>query len=361
MKVLQIDLKDFKRFSDLTITGIPVTAKLVVLAGPNGTGKSSLFDAFRTYQGLRGTGANMDHTYHAKKGIENQDWERMVDITFDQPWPHDQDARRKAFYFRSAYRNVPDFNLDRLQRIGPIYEHHQLFRLIDDDKAVDMNYRALVSRTIAGVFDRQHDETTVEELRESVVGIVRESVLRIFPHLELTGLGDPLENGSFYFTKGESRDFHYKNLSGGEKAAFDLILDLVLKRTYYDDTVFCIDEPESHLNTRVQAKLLQELVALIPEQCQLWIASHSIGMMKSARDLKKAAPEAVSFLDFEESDFDQRTELTPVVVDRDFWNRTLQVAMDDLASLVAPERVVLCEGSFAASGTTNAEFDASCL
>lgn len=36
MKIKEVHLKDFKRFTDLTIQGIPETAKLVVLLGPNG-------------------------------------------------------------------------------------------------------------------------------------------------------------------------------------------------------------------------------------------------------------------------------------------------------------------------------------
>ena len=33
---------------------------------------------------------------------------------------------------------------------------------------------------------------------------------------------------------------HYKNLSGGEKAAFDLLLDLHVKKKYFPDSLYCI-------------------------------------------------------------------------------------------------------------------------
>ena len=46
MKIKSMHLKNFKRFSDLTIDCIPESAKLVLLVGANGSGKSSIFDAF---------------------------------------------------------------------------------------------------------------------------------------------------------------------------------------------------------------------------------------------------------------------------------------------------------------------------
>ena len=48
MKIDSIHLQNFKRFTDLKIQNIPTTAKLVVLLGPNGYGKSSVFDALHT-------------------------------------------------------------------------------------------------------------------------------------------------------------------------------------------------------------------------------------------------------------------------------------------------------------------------
>ena len=173
---------------------------------------------------------------------------------------------------------------------------------------------------------------------------MRVPLLRLFPDLALNSLGNPLENGTFHFSKGTSTGFAFMNLSGGEKAAFDLILDLAIAKRAYDDTLFCIDEPESHMNARLQGELLSVLYELVPETCQLMLATHSIGMMRRARDIETQQPGTVVFLDFGDRDFDHPQVIEPAVPDRAFWQRAYEVALHDLAALLTPERVVICEG-----------------
>jgi len=170
-----------------------------------------------------------------------------------------------------------------------------------------------------------------------------------------------LQDGTFSFAKGVTSKFSYKNLSGGEKAAFDLLLDFIVKKSTFDDTVYVIDEPEAHMNTRLQGALLGELYNLVPDGSQLWISTHSIGMMRHARKLHQQDPSKVVFLDFEGHDFDKPTTVSPAVPSRAFWERVLKVALDDLADLVSPSQVVICEGNPKTPiGGKNEEHDARC-
>ena len=360
MHLRRLHARSFKRFHDLTIE-IPGTPRLVVMAGPNGMGKSSLIDAVRIWHGAhgRGEGWQYEDAYHRKAGDAPVGLDQMVEMEFVESV--DAANARKLVYARSAYRHEPDFSTSSIQRSGDLLDAPLSRRMIETESKVSDNYQRLVSATLDDLFVGEQDDHTVAELREKHIGRVRDAVLKLFPDLELQGPGDPLSGGTFFFRKNGDASFHYKNLSGGEKAGFDLILDLVMKQAAYDDTIFFIDEPELHLNTRVQATLLDVLLGLIPEHGQMWVATHSIGMMRKAQELATATPESVVFLDFEGHNYDIPTTLTPIEPDRAFWGRVLEVALGDLAALVAPERVVLCEGRPAAAiNVAKAEFDARC-
>jgi hypothetical protein len=83
-------------------------------------------------------------------------------------------------------------------------------------------------------------------------------------------------------------------------------------------------------------------------------------MMRRARDISAADPGSVVFLDFTDLDFDVPQVLRPTQVTRQFWERVLNVALDDLATLVAPQCIVLCEGAPIGSPGKNTSHDAVC-
>lgn len=361
MRISEARLLNFKRFSDLTIRGLPKEAKLVVLMGPNGCGKSSLLDAFSIWYRIRaGTGWNRDVAYYQKDVDKEFKAQESVRLSFHAVEGSRLTAEqvRQVFYFRTAYRNDPDFTMTSLSKQPIPYQSPRFQQFIQDDRTVAANYQRLVSLTLAGVYDKKKDNLTVAELREQLVGIVRKSMKNVFEDLILEGIGNPLERGSFYFERGVVKRFHYKNLSGGEKSAFDLILDLILMRDYYPSAIYCIDEPEAHMHTALQGRLLQELFSLIPEEGQLWITTHSLGMMGKARELALNNRNEVVFLDFDNVDFDHACVLEPVSLDRAIWEKFLSLALDEHRPKLAPDTVLLCEG--AKQGRKYKNLDSAC-
>ena len=363
MHIKKIELKSFRRFSDLTINGLPNTIKLVVLAGPNGCGKSSLFDAFKTWHRAHASlGLQWQWEYHAKKSNgSSPNWNEAMKIEFHEPIASQPESRRKYFYIRTAYRNDAEFKLNLLQNMAPVLSEIGPAKMIEGNATVAVNYQRLASAAIQEVLGTEDPSLTIGEYRRKILGDIRNAMIGVFPDLIIHDLGNPLSEGTFRFSKGASNGFAYANLSGGEKAAFDLLLDFCVKRKEFDDTIFCIDEPEAHMNPRLQSKLLGELYNLIPDHSQLWVATHSIGMMRKAHELWKQNPEEVAFLDFDGVDFDEPQVVQPIMPSRSFWKRVLQVALDDMTELVAPSQVIICEGATTAhGGGKNAQHDAKC-
>ena len=352
MKIKSIHLRHFKRFTDLKIQNIPSTAKLVVLLGPNGCGKSSLFDAlhYKSYE-YRQMGHHQDLDYYFKMSPLGR---QIAPLTIEFHNSSQADLR-KAIYTRTAYRNDPVMDIGAIQTMPSVFQEQRFRMMIENDAAVVNNFQRLASNALERAFRRADRAKTLADFQDETLGEIQSAMKRLFPDLVLNSLGNPLSDRTFTFDKGSSRNFPYKNLSGGEKSAFDLLLDIFVKKVEYDDTVFCIDEPEAHMNPRLQAKLLEELFCLIDDNSQLWIATHAIGMMRKALRLREQYGEEVIFLDFSSRNFDSAEVIEPTNPNRRFWEQTHAIALDDLAALVLPEQIVICEGNHGDEG-----FDAEC-
>lgn len=360
MRLKAVKIKDFRRFTNLTVQGIPEAARLIILAGPNGCGKSSLFDALHIWhKWTSNKPRNWEPDYYVKSGSPITD--RFQNQVTPEFYNSILGNNKKIFYMRSAYRNDPEFQVQNLTRVGDPLSEVRVQRMIDNDAAVSGNFQRLISQSIEDAYDPEDSSVTLGEFKEQIIGEISREFSNLFPELKLDSLGNPLEDGTFRFTKGISKGFSFKNLSGGEKAVFDLILDIVVAKRDYDNTIYCIDEPEAHMNARIQANLLSALFNLIPQNCQLILATHSIGMMRRARDIETDTSGSVVFLDFGNRDFDKPQIMEPTKPSRTFWKNAYDVALDDIANLVAPKRVIICEGEpLADQEIRNYSHDAKC-
>lgn len=350
MRIKNIHLKDYKRFTELAINEIPETAKLVVLVGPNGSGKSSVFDSFllkaradvTNYKLSGGT----EQYYEKKELVQNQSIREVANRVIIEFHNANNIDLKAAFQVRSAYRNEADFRIEQLQSSKQAGKGPRLTRIIDVDAAVSANYARIAWKGLQDVFHYASTAQTIGEYRKDSLGDLQEAMRSLFsdPELLLQDFG-AIEAESFRFMKGSVNDFHYKNLSGGEKAAFDILLDVFVKRHEAEEAVYCIDEPELHVATGLQGRLIAAVLKLLPEAAQLWIATHSIGIVREAYRMQQEKPAEVAFLDFSGHDFDAPVTIKPSVPNRTFWANIYKIALDDLASLVAPQRIIICEGS----------------
>ena len=366
MRIKSVRLRGYKRFTDLTIEEIPESARLVVMIGPNGSGKSSVFDGFLVKsQETRGNFMLQDERadYYDKVtgdlGISGSTHDVARKVTIQAYGPPEATIDwAKAINIRTAYRHQPDMRVDSVNRVRPASEATRFTRIIDTDEAVSDNYSRMVWKLLSDQFKDEYQRWEINIYHRQFLDELQSAIVALFPSdgLKLQDFGGPDRMGSFRFAKGSTRDFHYKNLSGGEKAAFDLLLDLFIKRAEYPEAVYCIDEPESHIATQLHGTLLDAMLNLLPETSQLWIATHSAGFVRKAYERFNTAGDVV-FLDFSARDFDRQVTMQPRVPDASFWHMTYRVALADLADLVAPHNIVLCEGQQAGD---DPGFDAQC-
>ena len=121
------------------------------------------------------------------------------------------------------------------------------------------------------------------------------------------------------------------------------LLDLYLRKDEYTDSIYIIDEPELHLNTAIQRKLLVEINRMVPNNCQMWIATHSAGFLRALQDELSQESQIVEFKE-DNQWASQAYILTPMKKCRAAWQSIFATALDDLTSLVSPRRIVYCEG-----------------
>lgn len=318
MKIKSLQLKNFKRFTDLTLEGIPDNAKLVLLIGSNGSGKSSVFDGFEILNRKRFNFiVSNKNLYYSKNESPFQiiaDFGKgFISDTTKNTYTSDEQLKipLTSYYGRTSFRQIP--RLTRLQlgnQIDIKSDNDRPSTFIDRDERFENDIENILGKLLREFF---RTDDTKSEIKKTVIDPINEALNRIFnkengTKLQLIEIIPPLEGkvAAINFRKGES-EFHYNYLSAGEKEVFNILLNLVARVEYYQDTIFFFDEIDLHLNTQLQYNFIKEIVEnWIPNNCQFWTASHSLGFIQYAKESEHAA-----IFDFKDIDFDYPKVLTP--------------------------------------------------
>ena len=351
MKIKKIHMNGYKRFLDLTIDLGDQPARIVALVGPNGCGKSSVFDAMlyiMNAYGRIGDFGGKNYTYHSLLNNHGYDYQ-SVSIEFDSGafFPvfkskQKDGLQQTLFSFRSSFRYNGSLNVKESRAVSDIRENNYGASSASDiDQRIEQNYRRLQIKYNKYLND---NDCRPSEAKAHIIGELNNAVSNCLS-LKIDNLGDiEAGKGTFFFSKSDTqRPFQYDVLSSGEKEVIDLLLDLYLRKDEYTDSIYIIDEPELHLNTAIQRKLLIEINKMIPDNCQIWVATHSVGFLRALQEELNTCSQIIEFK-AENEWGTQPYVLTPIVKSRATWQSLFETALEDLTTLVAPRRIVYCEG-----------------
>lgn len=353
MYIKSIQMKDYKRFHDLTIDLGDSPKRIVALVGPNGCGKSSVFDAMLyemvAYTGVVGGKHTKDYRYHSLQQFPKYNYQN-ISIKFNNIEDFVSVYRRKEnegkqktiFSFRSSFRYNGNLKINETKAVDDIAQNNYGASYASDiDQRIENNYRRLLGKYNKYMHD---NDARPSEARKYIIGELNAALSKCLD-LEITDVGDVESNrGTLYFKKSDSEIvFDYNVLSAGEKEAVDILLDLYLRRDEYTDSIYLFDEPELHLNTSIQRALLLEINKLIPQNCQIWIATHSIGFLRAIQEELKDDSQIIRF-DKDKKWASETYVLHPVNLSRMEWQNIFSTALDDLAKLICPKTIVYCEG-----------------
>lgn len=352
MRVRKIQLKNgYKRFHDLTIDLGVDPKRIIALVGPNGCGKSSVLDGLLFHNAAYhqiGNKGGKDHNYHSMTQTPNFNYQNII-IELDKGSFGELKQQRQTngtentlFSFRSPYRYNSNLKVNESRATTEIrLNNYGASASSDLDDKMEENYRRLNIK-----YNRylNSQDCTPSQAKAKIIGDLNSSLINCLD-LQITSIGNiEAGEGTLYFKKSDHpKDFEFNVLSSGEKEVVDILLDLYLRQEEYNNTIFLIDEPELHINTSIQKKLLLEINKLVGQDCQIWLATHSIGFLRALQEDLKDDCQIIQFQKGINWASTQQT-LTPIKKSLSKWKEIFETALDDLTGLVSPRRIVYCEG-----------------
>ena len=309
MRITRLQLKNFKRFTDLTIENIPPDAKLVLLIGSNGSGKSSIFDAFEALHKWISWRRIMDEPYYFKNDIQPEVVVSFSDHTEIRMVNRNSNFPGKMINLigRSSIRIVPRIsNRGTIDAVKGNSDGPNTF--IDPDSRFDNDLSMYMQQIDNALREPVFSGKSADTLKifQDFINPLNTSLINIFggditTTIQIAEYQNPTasSNGKLIFTKGNSK-INYDLLSHGEKQVVILLLNFIVRKEQYQDAIIFIDEMDCHLNTALQSRLLNEIVnTWIPDNAQLWTATHALGFIDFARHADNATIIDLNLLNFD--------------------------------------------------------------
>jgi ABC-type polar amino acid transport system ATPase subunit len=329
-------------------------ADVVVLAGPNGVGKTRLIGAIVNQLRNVGSGAMVQAEVAATTPAEREAWGKS---TLDLRDPADrglltttlQASRRRRNWSSSLVNFESDRTIQNLQPLSFTWEMqdpedeavswdstwgfmrdrfqdtvHSLFRMIEAQKQSIANRAVRLRREGHGTMNLTFRDP-MEPFKDVFAMLLAPKEL-----VDPSARDQRLQ----YRLDGQTLDF--ASLSSGEREVVNIAFDFLLRRP--SDCIVFFDEPELHLHPELSYKLLQTLRS-IGDRNQFILSTHSPDVITASLD------QSVIFLSPPKtSDGGVPENQALAVSEADETNRALRLLGQSIGIVALGRKIVLIEG-----------------
>jgi predicted ATP-dependent endonuclease of OLD family len=323
---------------------------LVVIAGPNGVGKSRLVTAILSYfQSFNR--ADTSFEIAATCNAESSAWSKDRLVTSD---PEDAQKLRQLLEQNQRRRNLKStiiyYESDRsIQNVQPLKFQFDFADPWEEQIGKRFSFNPLKSRwqdTIHAIFKKiQNQKNAIASRAIQLKGEGHKSM-----NLEFTDPLDPfrdafskllgpkmlvradIQQQKLIYAEG-GREDDIKSLSSGEREVLNIIFDFILRRP--SDCVVFFDEPELHLHPELLHKLITTLRS-VGTNNQFFLVSHSPAVIAASLE------DSVVFLTPPKSDGSNQAV---IVKPEDSTSDALHKLGQSIGVVALGHKIVLIEGN----------------
>jgi predicted ATP-binding protein involved in virulence len=273
-------LKSFEVLNNSGLDHVSVEnlSDVVVIAGPNGVGKTRLIRLLMDFFRAPEPKADIRATLEATSDWERKNWGKSSVTTADAEDAQSLRNTLQRTQRRSNYKStILNFDSDRaISQVKPFNFTWDISDPYEEDLGWDISYSYLRDR----FQDVQHSlfklvENQRRKLAETAVKLraagktsmdldfpdpldkFKEAFSRLLAPKELVGIDLRTQKIIYQL---EGHEFPVDTLSSGEREVVNIVFDYLLRNP--SDCIIFFDEPELHLHPELSYKLLQTLAAI---------------------------------------------------------------------------------------------------
>jgi ABC-type lipoprotein export system ATPase subunit len=352
MKLDSISVKDAPPVCRFEVADLE---DVVVLAGPNGVGKTRLLEAItsRLRTPVQGIGSGVEGVVSATCQKEREAWGKdHLDLSVEADAGLLRDTLQVGRRRRKWSSSLINFESDRsIRNLKPLQWSWDLQDLDEEDISWDLTFGYMRDRfedTVHSIFriiegQKQSIATRAIQLRrdgKDAMNLTFEDPMDEFKRVFTMLLGpknlaDPQAKLQKlqYIQDGEKFDF--ESLSSGEREVVNIAFDFLLRQP--NDCIVFFDEPELHLHPELSYKLLRTLRS-IGRRNQFVLSTHSPDVISSSLD------QSVVFIAPSKEDTEGFSNQAIPVTESDETNQALRLLGQSIGIVALGKRIVLIEG-----------------